>query len=87
MENDVYTPTGELQGDDRPVPHRGATTGVLAGAHGQDLDANAVNRMRGISGGTGSDSAFSYASGSTLQFSGKANRPDDAQCGCLGDAR
>jgi hypothetical protein len=86
MESDAYTPTGELQGDDRPVPYRGCTTGVLAGTHGRDFGMDAVHRMGGIAGDTGSDAAFSLESESPLQFSGKTNRPDESLCGCLESA-
>lgn len=50
-------PTGELQGDDSPMPSRGTRTGLdHGGSEGFDLGQDAINRQGGISGSTKSHS-------------------------------
>lgn len=49
-----YTPTGELQGDDKAMPDRGTSSGVTD-AYGADLGQDATNRQGSIRGSTGSD--------------------------------
>ncbi len=47
-------PTGELQGDDKPMPNQGTGTGVTD-TYGADLSQGATNRMGSIRGATQSD--------------------------------
>lgn len=54
---DNYRPTGDLQGDTKPLPDRGTRTGVTD-TYGASLDQDSTNRLRGISGGTRSDAPF-----------------------------
>jgi len=51
---DGYKPSGELQGDTKPMPDRGTSTGV-SDTYGADLSQGASNSMGGISGATKSD--------------------------------
>lgn len=55
-----YKPSGELQGDNRPMPNRGTATG---GNHnpqtlGMSIEQDAVNRLSGISADTKSTPAM-----------------------------
>lgn len=59
---DLYKPTGELQGDTRPLPDRGTTTGMISNPFGSDADgighdtgADATNAMGGIASACRSD--------------------------------
>lgn len=46
MSDDNYKPSGELQGDDRPMPDRGTSTGLgVGGSYGASIDVNATNSM------------------------------------------
>jgi hypothetical protein len=49
-----YKPSGELQGDNSPMPNKGTGTGVTD-TYGADLSANADNRQGSIAGSTKSD--------------------------------
>lgn len=49
-----YIPTGELQGDDKPMPDRGTQTGVTD-TYGADLSQGATNAQGSIAGSTKSD--------------------------------
>lgn len=58
MSEYCYKPSGELQGDDRPIPNRGTGTGMTG--HANQLDGAAItqdaeNRIVGIKGSTHSD--------------------------------
>lgn len=60
MSESNYKPSGELQGDTRPMPDRGTRTGMTGyntHTEGKNLDGDAINRIGGISGGTKSDPA------------------------------
>lgn len=48
----MYKPSGELQGDTKPMPDRGTTTGLQGDTYGADLSLTATNSMGGISGAT-----------------------------------
>ena len=59
---DIYKPTGQLQGDPRPLPDRGTTTGMINNPFGSDADgighdtgADAINAMGGIASACRSD--------------------------------
>lgn len=52
--SEKLVPTGELQGDDKPMPDRGTSEGV-SDTYGADLAQNATNREGGIRGSTRSD--------------------------------
>lgn len=52
---ECYMPTGELQGDSRPMPNRGTGTGMNGDTYGADLSQSATNRTVGIKGSTKSD--------------------------------
>ncbi len=54
MESGMYKPSGELQGDDKPMPNKGTETGVTE-TYGADLGQNADNRVGAIGGSTKSD--------------------------------
>ncbi len=54
MKSNEYKPSGELQGDDRPMPNKGTETGVTD-TYGADLGATANNRTGSIAGSTKSD--------------------------------
>lgn len=54
MKNDQYTPSGELQGDDKPMPDQGTGTGVTD-TYGADLSQSADNRIGSIVGSSKSD--------------------------------
>lgn len=49
-----YTPSGELQGDTRPMPDRGTSTGV-DDTYGADLSQEATNSQGSIASATKSD--------------------------------
>lgn len=49
----AYRPTGELQGDTKPMPDKGTSTGV-DDKYGANLGHSATNRI-GSMNGTGSD--------------------------------
>lgn len=53
---DTYTPSGELQGDTRPMPDRGTTTGLTGDTYGADLSLEALNGMGSIASACRSDS-------------------------------
>lgn len=60
--SDLYKPTGELQGDTRPMPNRGTATGMLDNPFGSDADgighdvgADSTNAMGRISSACRSD--------------------------------
>lgn len=57
MSDQFYRPTGELQGDDRPMPDRGTGTGLAGNAAtgGRSLERDATNRQGAITGATRSD--------------------------------
>lgn len=58
MSESNYKPTGELQGDTKPMPDRGSSTGLTGHAthdEGMSIDADATNRLGGIAGATKSD--------------------------------
>lgn len=57
MNNDQYTPSGVLQGDDKSMPDRGTSTGVTD-TYGADLSQGADNRIVGIRAATQSDAMF-----------------------------
>jgi hypothetical protein len=54
-----YRPTGELQGDSKPMPDRGTGTGMTPNQQlgGMSTDRDAVNRMGGMGGAAKSDAA------------------------------
>ena len=54
MNEQMYRPTGELQGDDKPMPDRGTGSGVTD-TYGADLGQDATNAQGKITGATGSD--------------------------------
>lgn len=59
MSESNYKPSGELQGDTRPMPDRGTRTGMTGHnthAEGKNLDGEAINRIGGLRD-TGSDPA------------------------------
>ncbi len=47
MKNDQYLPDGKLQGDDKPMPNQGTSTGVTD-TYGADLSQGADNRIGSI---------------------------------------
>jgi hypothetical protein len=53
----MYTPSGELQGDDSAMPDRGTSTGMNSGTmlDGRSLDQSATNSLGSITGSTKSD--------------------------------
>lgn len=51
---DFYKPTGDLQGDTKPMPDRGVTTGVTD-TYGADLSGDATNRQGSMGGAAKSD--------------------------------
>ena len=60
--DDLYKPSGELQGDTRAMPDRGTTTGMINNPFGSDADgighdtsAGATNPMGGIASACRSD--------------------------------
>lgn len=53
--DEMYEPTGELQGDDKPMPDRGTSSGV-SDTYGADLGQEATNRIGSITSATKSDS-------------------------------
>lgn len=58
MSESNYKPTGELQGDKRPIPDRGSTTGMTGfptNQDGADLGMDATNRIGPIGRQTRSD--------------------------------
>ncbi len=57
MNGDQYMPTGVLQGDDKPMPDRGTSTGVTD-TYGADLSQGADNRTVRITAATRSDAMF-----------------------------
>lgn len=50
----MYKPTGELQGDDKPMPDKGVKSGVTD-TYGADLSGDATNRLGSMRGGAKSD--------------------------------
>lgn len=48
--NDMYRPTGELQGDTKPMPDRGTGTGLNGDTYGADIGVDATNSMGRMSG-------------------------------------
>lgn len=54
MKNDQYMPDGQLQGDDKPMPNQGTSTGVTD-TYGADLSQGADNRIGSIAGAAKSD--------------------------------
>lgn len=54
MKDGMYKPSGELQGDNKPIPNAGSETGVTEN-YGADLSQGADNRMGSIAGSTKSD--------------------------------
>lgn len=54
MKDQFYRPTGEIVGDNKPMPNRGTRTGVHD-SYGADLSPDATNRQGGIRGSTKSD--------------------------------
>ena len=56
MNDYCYKPSGELQGDTKPMRDKGTATGVHD-TYGADLSPDATNSMGGISGSTQSDKA------------------------------
>ena len=58
MKEGLYKPTGELQGDTRPMPNRGTETGMTGqNTHcmGTDKGVDATNSRSGLKSHTGSD--------------------------------
>lgn len=57
MKDCNYKPSGELQGDKRPMPERGSATGMPGNAvlDGASLDMDAINRIGPIGRQTRSD--------------------------------
>lgn len=51
---DMYCPTGELQGDTKPMPDRGTSTGV-SDTYGADLGQDATNSLGSMGGAGKSD--------------------------------
>ena len=49
-----YKPDGTLQGDDKPMPDKGTSTGVTD-TYGASVSQDADNRMGSIAGATKSD--------------------------------
>ena len=49
-----YRPTGELQGDSKPMPDRGTGTGMVGNQQigGASIERDAVNRIGRMSGAT-----------------------------------
>jgi hypothetical protein len=54
MSETNYRPTGKLQGDTKPMPDRGHSTGVTD-TYGADLSGDACNCMGGIGSASKSD--------------------------------
>ncbi len=54
---DMYKPSGELQGDTKPMPDRGVSTG-LGDTYGADTGPMATGSMGKITGATKSESPF-----------------------------
>lgn len=52
---DMYCPSGELQGDKKPMPDRGTGTGMNGDTYGADISGDATNSMDRIGGATKSD--------------------------------
>lgn len=60
MSDSNYKPSGELQGDTKPMPDRGTTTGMTGYAtelDGTGLGVDATNSLGSITGATSSDPA------------------------------
>lgn len=55
MKSDMYIPSGELQGDTKPLADKGTGTGMNGDSYGADLGGDSTN-SQGKAGGTGSDS-------------------------------
>lgn len=53
-ESQKYIPSGDLQGDTKPMPDRGTETGV-SDTYEADLGQSATNRIGSITGDTKSD--------------------------------
>lgn len=52
----MYKPSGELQGDTKPMPDRGTRTGLNGDTYGADIGVDACNCIEeNISGSTQSD--------------------------------
>ena len=46
MSDQNYKPSGELQGDTKPMPNRGTSSGMVPGSnYGASMDVNATNSM------------------------------------------
>lgn len=58
MDGDMYKPNGELQGDTKPMPDRGTSTGMNGDSYGADLSQDSTNRQGSIGRATQSDAAF-----------------------------
>lgn len=58
MSTDKYTPSGQLQGDTKPMPDRGTGTGLNGDTYGADISGNATNRLGGLGNATRSDAPF-----------------------------
>jgi len=54
MKNDMYRPSGQLQGDNKPMPYRGVSTGV-GSTYGANITADAINRLGGMGNAAKSD--------------------------------
>lgn len=52
---DTYTPSGDLQGDTKPMPDRGTTTGLQGDTYGADLGCDATNGLGSITSTSRSD--------------------------------
>ncbi|MDD2989806.1 MAG: hypothetical protein PHI64_12690 [Zoogloea sp.] len=52
---DTYTPSGDLQGDTKPMPDRGTTTGLQGDTYGADLGCDATNSRGSIASTSRSD--------------------------------
>jgi len=50
----MYKPSGVIQGDTKPLPDRGVTTGVTD-TYGADLSGDAINRQGGMGNAAKSD--------------------------------
>lgn len=62
MNEKNYRPNGEVQGDSRPMPDRGVSTGVTD-TYEADLSGDAINRMGGMGRAAKSDPADECMSG------------------------
>lgn len=57
MSESNYRPSGDLQGDTKPMPNRGTKTGMNGDTYGADLSGDATNAQGSIKSSTKSHPA------------------------------